>query len=79
MAIKVGINGFGRIGRSVLRAAKLIRKADFDFVAINDLTDPSKLCTVLKYDTVHGTYPGEVIITNGDLTVEGDRIKLVWG
>lgn len=77
MAIKVGINGFGRIGRSVMRAAKLIRKADFDFVAINDLTDPSKLCTVLKYDSVHGTYPGEVKIDNGDLSVEGDKIKMV--
>lgn len=77
MAIKVGINGFGRIGRSVMRAAKLIRKADFDFVAINDLADPSKLCTVLKYDSVHGTYPGDVIIDNGDLSVEGDKIKMV--
>ena len=77
MAIKVGINGFGRIGRSVLRAAKLIRKSDFDFVAINDLTDPEKLSTVLKYDSVHGTYPGEISISNGNLSVDGDIIKMV--
>ena len=77
MAIKVGINGFGRIGRSVMRAAKLIRKADFDFVAINDLTDPEKLSTVLKYDSVHGTYPGEISIKDGNLSVDGDVIKMV--
>ena len=77
MAIKIGINGFGRIGRSVLRAAKLIRKSDFDFVAINDLTDPEKLSTVLKYDSVHGTYPGEISISNGNLSVDGDIIKMV--
>ena len=77
MAIKVAINGFGRIGRSVLRAAKLIRKADFDFVAINDLTDPEKLSTVLKYDSVHGKYPGEISISNGNLSVDGDIIKMV--
>ena len=77
MAIKVGINGFGRIGRSVLRAAKLIRKSDFDFVAINDLTDPEKLSTVLKYDSVHGTYQGEISIDDGNLSVDGDIIKMV--
>ena len=77
MAIKIGINGFGRIGRSVLRAAKLIRKSDFDFVAINDLTDAEKLSTVLKYDSVNGTYPGEISISNGNLSVDGDIIKMV--
>ncbi len=77
MAIKVAINGFGRIGRSVMRAAKLIRKADFDFVAINDLTDPEKLSTVLKYDSVHGTYPGDISIKDGNLSVDGDVIKMV--
>ena len=77
MAINIGINGFGRIGRSVLRAAKLIRKADFDFVAINDLTDPEKLSTVLKYDSVHGKYPGEISIKDGNLSVDGDVIKMV--
>jgi len=77
VAIKVAVNGFGRIGRSVLRAAKLIRKADFDFVAINDLTDPEKLSTVLKYDSVHGTYPGEISITDGNLSVDGDVIKML--
>lgn len=77
MAIKVGISGFGRIGRSVLRAAKLIRKADFDFVAINDLADPAKLSTVLKYDSVHGTYQGEVSISDGNLLVDGDEIIML--
>ncbi|MCH7818608.1 MAG: type I glyceraldehyde-3-phosphate dehydrogenase [Candidatus Marinimicrobia bacterium] len=77
MAIKIAINGFGRIGRSVLRAAKLIRKADFDFVAINDLADPEKLSTVLKYDSVHGTYPGEISIKDGNLSVDGDVIRMV--
>lgn len=77
MAIKIAINGFGRIGRSVLRAAKLIRKADFDFVAINDLADPEKLSTVLKYDSVHGTYSGEISIKDGNLSVDGDVIRMV--
>ena len=77
MAIKVAVNGFGRIGRSVLRAAKLIRKADFDFVAINDLADPEKLSTVLKYDSVHGTYPGEISIKDGNLSVDGEVIKML--
>ena len=77
MAIIVAVNGFGRIGRSVLRAAKLIRKADFDFVAINDLADPEKLSTVLKYDSVHGTYPGEISIKDGNLSVDGEVIKML--
>jgi len=77
VSIKVAINGFGRIGRSVMRAAKLIRKADFDFVAINDLTDPEKLSTVLKYDSVHGTYQGEISIKDGNLSVDGDVIKML--
>ena len=77
MAIKVAVNGFGRIGRSVVRAAKLIRKADFDFVAINDLNDPEKLSTVLKYDSVHGTYPGEISIKDGNLSVDGNVIKML--
>ena len=53
MAVKVGINGFGRIGRCVLRSA-LEHKLDIDFVSINDLTDPKTLAHLLKYDSVHG-------------------------
>ena len=60
MAIRVGINGFGRIGRQVLRAAKEQGVADLDFVAINDLTDTKTLAHLFKYDSIHGTYPGDV-------------------
>src|SRR5688572_7631423 len=59
MTIKVGINGFGRIGRQVLRAAKE-NGADLDFVAVNDLTDTKTLAHLFKYDSVHRTYEGEV-------------------
>tara|TARA_Y100001970_G_scaffold282225_1_gene394615 strand:- start:115 stop:1149 length:1035 start_codon:yes stop_codon:yes gene_type:complete len=73
--IRVAINGFGRIGRSVIRAAKKM-DADINFVAINDLIDPNKLATVLKYDSVHGIYPGEIKVIDDDiLTVDGDHIK----
>ena len=75
--IRVGINGFGRIGRSIVRAAKKM-KVDINFVAINDLVDPDKLATVLKYDSVHGIYPGTIEVINEDiLTVDGDHIKCV--
>ena len=75
--IRVAINGFGRIGRSVVRAAKKM-KVDINFVAINDLVDPDKLATVLKYDSVHGIYPGTIEVINEDiLTVDGDHIKCV--
>ena len=75
--IRVAINGFGRIGRSVVRAAKKM-KADINFVAINDLIEPKKLATVLKYDSVHGIYPGEIKVIDKDiLTVDGDHIKCV--
>jgi glyceraldehyde 3-phosphate dehydrogenase len=73
--IRVAINGFGRIGRSVIRAAKKMN-ADINFVAINDLVEPDKLATVLKYDSVHGIYPGDIEIINKNiLTVDGDHIK----
>ena len=73
--VRVAINGFGRIGRSVVRAAKKMN-ANINFVAINDLVDPDKLATVLKYDSVHGIYPGTIEVINGDiLTVDGDHIK----
>lgn len=75
--IRVAINGFGRIGRSIVRAAKKM-KADINFVAINDLVEPDKLATVLKYDSVHGIYPGTIEVINEDiLTVDGDHIKCI--
>jgi glyceraldehyde 3-phosphate dehydrogenase len=74
--VRVAINGFGRVGRSVLRAAKKTN-ADINFVAINDLSDPQSLATVLKYDSVHGIYPGEITIDKGVLTVDGDHIKII--
>ena len=73
--IRVAINGFGRIGRSVVRAAKKMN-ADINFVAINDLVEPDKLATVLKYDSVHGIYPGRIEVVDGDvLKVDHDHIK----
>ena len=75
--VRVAINGFGRIGRSVVRAAKKMN-ADINFVAINDLVEPEKLATVLKYDSVHGIYTGDIeVIDNTILTVDGDHIKCI--
>ncbi|NUO64467.1 MAG: type I glyceraldehyde-3-phosphate dehydrogenase [Gemmatimonadaceae bacterium] len=76
MAIRVGINGFGRIGRQVLRAAKLAGVADLDFVAVNDLTDTKTLRHLFKYDSVHRTYPGDVSYTDKSITVDGDEIRI---
>jgi glyceraldehyde 3-phosphate dehydrogenase len=77
MAIRVGINGFGRIGRQVLRAAKEQGVADLDFVAINDLTDTKTLAHLFKYDSVHRTYQGTVSATEGGIVVDGDEIKIL--
>jgi glyceraldehyde 3-phosphate dehydrogenase len=74
MAIKVGINGFGRIGRLVFRRALEI--GGFDFVAVNDLTDAPTLAHLLKYDSVHGKFRGTVAADGGDLIVNGDRLKI---
>ena len=77
MAIRVGINGFGRIGRQVLRAAKQQGVADIDFVAVNDLTDTNTLAHLFKYDSVHRTYQGDVECDgNGAITVDGDEIQV---
>jgi glyceraldehyde 3-phosphate dehydrogenase len=76
MAIRVGINGFGRIGRQVLRAAKEQGVADLDFVAVNDLTDTRTLAHLFKYDSVHRTYDGEVGSREGVITVDGDEIRV---
>ena len=76
MATKVAINGFGRIGRNILRAAKK-HKANFDVVAVNDITDNKTLAHLLKYDSVHGKYPGSVEATADGLKVDGDEIKVI--
>jgi glyceraldehyde 3-phosphate dehydrogenase len=77
MAIRVGINGFGRIGRQVLRAAKQAGIKDIDFVAVNDLTDTKTLAHLFKYDSVHREYAGEVAAGNGTITIDGDEIKVL--
>lgn len=76
MAIKVGINGFGRIGRNVLRAAVQNFGGDIQIVGINDLLEPDYLAYMLKYDSVHGRFKGEVAIEDGQLVVNGQRIRL---
>src|SRR5436189_3097705 len=75
MAVKVAINGFGRIGRLVLRAA-LKQKADLDFVAVNDLTDTKTLAHLFKYDSVHGRFNGEVGSTKDEIIINGNKIKV---
>ena len=77
MAIRVAINGFGRIGRNVLRSAKQAGRTDMDFVAVNDLTDAATLAHLLKYDSVHGHYPGIVEVSERGLVVDGDEIRVL--
>lgn len=77
MAIRVAINGFGRIGRNVLRAAKKHGATGLDFVAVNDLTDNATLAHLLQYDSVHGRYPGKVETTDDGLRVDGDDLKVL--
>jgi glyceraldehyde 3-phosphate dehydrogenase (phosphorylating) len=77
MAIRVGINGFGRIGRQVVRAAKLQGRNDIDFVAVNDLTDTKTLAHLFKYDSVHRTYKGDVGVRNGSIAIDDDEIKVL--
>ncbi|MEM7433110.1 MAG: type I glyceraldehyde-3-phosphate dehydrogenase [Pseudomonadota bacterium] len=89
MAIKVGINGYGRIGRNILRAIhESGRAGDFDVVALNDLGDPETNAHLTRYDTAHGKFPGTVEVDGGDIIVNGDRVrvfaerdpaKLPWG
>ena len=77
MATRVGINGFGRIGRQVLRAAKEQGIADLDFVAVNDLTDTRTLAHLFRYDSIHGTYQGDVEAGKDSIIVDGDEIKIL--
>ena len=76
MAIKVGINGFGRIGRMVFRAAVENFSNDIQIVGINDLLDPEYLAYMLKYDSVHGRFNGEVKIEGNNMIVNGNKIRL---
>ena len=76
MPIRVAINGFGLIGRNVLRSANQAGSEDIDFVAVNDLTDAATLAHLLKYDSVHGHYPGSVDVADGGLVVDGDEIAV---
>ncbi|MBP7645844.1 MAG: type I glyceraldehyde-3-phosphate dehydrogenase [Comamonas sp.] len=75
MTIKVGINGFGRIGRNVLRSA-LQNFSDIEIVGINDLLEPDYLAYMLKYDSVHGRFDGEVSVEGNTLVVNGKKIRL---
>jgi glyceraldehyde 3-phosphate dehydrogenase len=76
MAVKVGINGFGRIGRNVFRAAHAAG-ADLEFVAVNDLTDPETLAHLLKYDSSVGRFPGEVSVDGDTISVDGAPLKVL--
>src|SRR4051795_13388966 len=76
MAVKVGINGFGRIGRNVFRAAKAAN-ADIEFVAVNDLVDTATMANLLKYDSVLGRFPGEVAPGDGSISVDGTELKVL--
>ena len=75
MAVKVGINGFGRIGRNVFRAAQAAG-ADLDFVAVNDLIDPVTIAYLLKYDSILGRYPGEIEAGESSISVDGKELKI---
>jgi glyceraldehyde 3-phosphate dehydrogenase len=75
MAVKVGINGFGRIGRMVLRAA--YTRNDIEFLALNDLTDPNTLAHLLKYDSVHGILKADIEVEENAIVVNGKRIQII--
>ena len=76
MAVRIGINGFGRIGRQVLRAAKERGLSEFNFVAVNDLTDTKTLAHLFRHDSVHGHYAGTVLHSADSITVDGDEIRI---
>jgi len=76
MAVRVGINGFGRIGRNVVRAALLSKQTDLEFVGVNDITDPKTLGHLLKYDSVHGRFPGTVEVKGEALVVNGKEVRV---
>ena len=75
MPLQAGINGFGRIGRNVFRAAHA-RGADIDWVGVNDITDNETLAHLLKYDSILGPFPGEVEATADGLVVDGKELRV---
>src|SRR5215204_5923419 len=77
MATRVGINGFGRIGRNVVRAARAMKATEIEFVAVNDLTDTKTLAHLMKYDSVHGRYEGDVTAQADAISVDGRSIKVL--
>ena len=88
MTIKVGINGYGRIGRNILRALYESKRSDIKIVAVNDLGDAATNAHLTKYDTAHGKFPGEVSVEGDSMVVNGDKIrvfaerdpaKIAWG
>ena len=87
MAVKVGINGVGRVGRNLIRAAEATG-TDLEFVGVNDLVDAETLAYLLKYDSILGPYPGEIGVSENGITVDGhelvvcsehDPAALPWG
>ena len=72
---KIAINGFGRIGRTIMRIAKA--RGHFDVVAVNDLANADQLAYAFKYDTIHGTYPGDVTLYNNHITIDGDPFEVL--
>jgi glyceraldehyde 3-phosphate dehydrogenase len=76
MAVRVGINGFGRIGRNVVRAAVMAKQSAIEFVGVNDITDTKTLAHLLKYDSIHGRFPGTVETKGEALVVNGREIRV---
>src|SRR6185503_1102077 len=76
MSTKVGINGFGRIGRNLFRAA-FERQIDLDFVAVNDITDAGTLAHLLKYDSTLGPFPGRIEAGDDFISVDGSKVKVL--
>jgi glyceraldehyde 3-phosphate dehydrogenase (phosphorylating) len=76
MSVKIGVNGFGRIGRNVYRAARK-RGVDLEFVAVNDLGDAKTMAHLLKYDSVHGRFPGEVAVSTNGLMIDGKELRVL--
>src|SRR3989442_8071069 len=76
MGVKVGVNGFGRIGRNFFRAARK-QGADIEFVAVNDITDPQTLAHLLRYDSVHGVLDAEIKATDDGISVDGQEFRVL--
>ena len=77
MPARVGINGFGRIGRQVFKAIHDHHPDNIEVVAVNDLTDPKTNAHLLKYDSTYGAFPGEISAVDGAISVDGQRVKVI--